>query len=448
MIKKNGLWAVFSATLTPSLIIEPNSKNWKIILANSAFENLTGKKNSIIIGAKSMEIFKEFILDKNDSIVKRIENSLKAAYSTQLIQSLPLLEVYIPIHKKKHTSKWKVVITPVTYIKHKLEAILISIVDLTEQVQYIEKSKAQFSKLASKQESYREIFVHYPDLLFKVDLEGNLLEANRTFYDFFSTASGIFPKQKLIQLVEPSEREIFIKCFQKCINGEMAMAKLNFRISKYLQAVLDIKLVPQFTKGSVSSINGIMIDRTSETELQHKMLKKSIFSEALSQIIQTIHLEYDHSKQLYQVLEVAGGALMVDRASIYKKEELTPSGQLITSKKIEWLKYKSQNPNLPLDNRYYLENIKTVKEAILGGKIFRANISDLRRGNLKATLQKYTINSLAITPIFIDQKFYGMIVLEDFTEGRSFTIEEINFLKNMRMLISIAIEKHNIENEK
>jgi len=319
MIKKNGLWAVYKATLTPSVIVDVNPKTWKIIAANSAFEHLTGLKASEITGAKILDVFKKLNTGEKNLYFGHLEASLKAAFTSQLAQKLPISDLYISFQNNPYR-KWETVITPIAHIQHKLEAIMISIMDITEKVSVQESAKTRLEKMANQQDAYKNIFNHHPDLLFILDTDGNIIEANKSFYSFFSTEAGFFPNDKLLKLVDRSERELFTRSIQKCLRGEISTAKLHFRFNKYRQAILEIKLVPQITEGNISSINGTMKNVSADTEYHHKILQNSILSQALSHISQNLIIEDDHQKQLFQALEITGRALMVDRVAIYKKE--------------------------------------------------------------------------------------------------------------------------------
>jgi PAS domain S-box-containing protein len=444
MIKKNGLWAVYKATLTPSVIVDVNPKTWKIIAANSAFEHLTGLKASEITGAKILDVFKKLNTGEKNLYFGHLEASLKATFTSQLAQKLPISDLYISFQNNPYR-KWETVITPIAHIQHKLEAIMISIMDITEKVSVQESAKARLEKMVNQQEAYKNIFNHHPDLLFILDTDGNIIEANKAFYSFFSTEAGFFPNDKLLKLVDRSERELFTRSIQKCLRGEISTAKLHFRFNKYRQAILEIKLVPQITEGNISSINGTMKNVSADTEYHHKILQNSILSQSLSHISQNLIIEDDHQKQLFQALEITGRALMVDRVAIYKKEVLTPSGQLITDKKVEWTKDKTNSLEWQGYDRFYLDDFSAAKEALFKGKIFRARTADLSKGKLKTRLQEYKILSLALVPLFVAHKFFGLIALEDYTQGKSYTVEEANFLNNLRTLITIAIEKHTLE---
>jgi len=444
MIKKNGLWAIYAATLTPSIIVDINPKTWKIIAMNTSFENISGLKKSEILGAKILDVLKELSTGGKKFYISKIDASLKAAYSSHLTQNLLILEVYIPSQIEPFR-KWEVVITPISHIKHEIEAILISIMDVTEKVSIPDMPQERHEKLVNQQEAYKNIFTHHPDLLFIMDTDGKIIEGNKAFYTFFSTESGIFPSEKILKLVEQSEREIFLRSIQKCLKGEIATAKLHFRFNKYRQAVLEIKLVPQYADGKISSINGTMKNISSDIEHQHRSLQNSILSQSLSQISHYLVSENDHQKQLSQALEITGRTLMVDRVALYKKEVLTPSGQMITDKMAEWLRDNTKRLDWHGNNRYYLDDFPTIKETLFSSKIYRAKLNDLPKGKLKTTFQEYNIRSLALIPLFIAHKFFGMIALEDYSQGKSFTIEEINFLNNLKTLITIAIEKHSIE---
>jgi len=444
MIKKNGLWAVYEATLTPSVIVDVNPKTWKIIAANTSFEKISGLKNSAIIGDKILDAFKELSVGEKNVYIGHIEASLKAAYSSQLIQNLPIFEVYIPSQIEPFR-KWETVVTPIAHIKHNLDAIMISIIDVTDKLSLLDSSKDLLGKSDHRQEAYKNIFTHHPDLLFILDTNGSIIETNKAFDSFFSNEAGLLPNQKIIKWVEQSEREIFWRSIQKCLKGEITTAKLHFRFNKYRQDVLEISLVPQYTEGKISSINGTMKNISSDMEYHHKTLQNSIFSQSLSQISKYLIIEEDYKKQLFHALEIIGKTLMVDRVAIYKKEVLTPSGQLITDKMIEWLRDTTPRLTGHGSDRYYLDDVPSVKDTLFRGKMYRTKITDLPKGNLKSAFLENNIKSLALIPLFVAHKFFGLVALEDYMQGKSYNIEEVNFLNNLKTLLTMAIEKHTIE---
>ena len=163
-------------------------------------------------------------------------------------------------------------------------------------------------QLAGSELFYRSLFEHHPDVVFHLDLDGNLIEANGSFYKVLGyeaeEVQGDFRS-----LLPPDQVEWGNACFDKARQGESLNYHLVARHKDGHPLEFLVTNIPNVVHGTVVGVYGIAKDITENKYLRESY--KSLFT---------------HLKDAGFILDLKGHIIDVNEAGMtvggYAKEEL------------------------------------------------------------------------------------------------------------------------------
>ncbi|MCS7078336.1 MAG: PAS domain-containing protein, partial [Bacteroidia bacterium] len=146
------------------------------------------------------------------------------------------------------------------------------------------------------------------------------------------------------------------------------------------------------------------------------------------------------------ILSTVGKVLKMDRGYYFERDSFEDTEVITVSQKLEWAKSGEfaviddpQMHNLPISvfNEFY--------PTIAKNQVYQAIVKDLPSGEFKDILLSQSIKSLIVSPVFVENKFYGFIGWDDCFEERIFTEDEVNAVYSLSSSLSSALQ--NIRNQ-
>ncbi|MGM0565661.1 MAG: PAS domain S-box protein [Bacteroidota bacterium] len=145
-------------------------------------------------------------------------------------------------------------------------------------------------------------------------------------------------------------------------------------------------------------------------------------------------------ENIYEVLENLGQITGVSRVYIFEND-YDDYGSLVMSQRHEWvapgissLMDDEDTQKIP----YRLSS--SIHKSLARKEHFTGRIEDLETP-LQEILQKQNVRSILLTPIFIEESWYGFIGFDDSEETRKWEKETILILKSIANIIGTAIQK-------
>lgn len=444
MIKKNRLWEIFSATLSPSILIEGNTAPFRILAANSSFKKLSGTEEHNLDGATVRSVFSSFAPQNNRNFISELEDAIALVTVKKRSHDMMVQKVYLPIFKSTsfREKKWRIIITPFLEDQNQIDCILLSITDVTEQIQLQEKDKAIFYNLTYHQQLYRSIFENHPNQLFQLDVKGDITSANSKFLDFFGIDGKNIANLPFASLATP-ENELIVKTFlKKCTERATQDFNTSLTGKNGKKVYCGITLIPLLVETKLVGIFGILTDKTIEKSNEQKAIQKGFYSTTIAEVNKVLLNEPEEDRTLSQIFDITGKAISVDRIHFYEINDNTENNSQKITKKIHW----SKETLLPEQTVPFLENLqidelRPMLQVLENQRVFKAKTNSLPKGRFKEFLSNQQVYSLILIPIFWEKKFAGFISFQDCEEERNWTYEDMSFLQTIVDNLTIGLEQ-------
>jgi signal transduction histidine kinase len=161
--------------------------------------------------------------------------------------------------------------------------------------------------------------------------------------------------------------------------------------------------------------------------------------------IVTTFLEYtDWYEALDKVFSMVSTHVNADRIYYFEIHPDPFTGEELTSQRFEWVKNGIEpmidNPDL---QNLPIEIAEDFMKPLQQDLPFMTLIRELPEGNTKEILSSQSILSILVLPLTIRKKMYGFIGFDDCTTERTWTENELNFLKSITSNLSSAIQRRN-----
>jgi PAS domain S-box-containing protein len=444
MIKKNRLWEIFSATLTPSILIDGNAVPFKILYANTSFEKLSGMREHSLEGVTVKSIFSGFAPADNKNFVSELEDAIALVMLKKRPHDMMVQKVYLPIIKSTslREKKWRIIITPFLEDQNQIDCILLSITDVTEQIQLQEKDKAIFYNLNYHQQLYKSIFENHPNLLFQLDVIGDISSANSKFLEFFGIDGKNLENFPFASLATPENEPIVRAFLKKCAERTTQDFNTSLVNKNGKKVYCGVTFIPLLVEKKLVGIFGILIDKTLEKSNEQKAIQKGFYSTTIADVNKILIEEPEETRTINQVLRLTGNALGVDRIFYYETNRKKENVDKLLIQKIHWTKDNSlPKKAIPSLESLKMEELRPVLQVLESQRVYKAKTNSLQKSGFKDLLIQQKVYSVLLIPVFWQKKFAGFISFQDCEEERNWTYEDIMFLKTVVENLSIALEQ-------
>jgi PAS domain S-box-containing protein len=208
-----------------------------------------------------------------------------------------------------------------------------------------------------------------------------------------------------------------------------------------LEATNDIKIWEEvdinFTKTVTETIS-LALEIIKRKEVEKLILYKSELLTSISKITEKLLHTNDITDVFNESISDIGRVTKVDRFYYFENDSTTN----LLSQKFEWTisKELQEIDNPELQNITH-EDISELLAVILNNEPFLFLVKDIPEGYLKTLLEKQSVKSILILPIFIKTVFQGYIGFDDCTSERIWNIDEINVLQTLTNNISATMER-------
>ncbi|MEX2477357.1 MAG: PAS domain S-box protein [Gracilimonas sp.] len=297
--------------------------------------------------------------------------------------------------------------------------------------------------LQASETKYRDIFNLSPQPMFLVDVE------NRTIADVNEAAVRQygFSKQEFTGLhlknIRPKETiPDFEEKITKIDNNTSGFFHSELKHQRKNGEVFDVEL-------STSDIYiedkrmrmALAEDVTHKVQAENAILQKSKLLTANAEIASALINNDDWLEVLDQTFDIIGDAVEVDRVYYFENHTHPKTEKDLVSQKIEWSanRVEPQIDNPELQNLVQ-EEYSEIYSVLNKNEVFQAITSSFPDSKFKRSLESQNILSILAVPIFVDNDFYGFIGFDDCTTERTWSQEEIQYLRTIASNLSSAIQ--------
>ncbi len=307
--------------------------------------------------------------------------------------------------------------------------------------------KVNFEKALKRSEERTNAIINsVPDLLFT-------LNKNGIFTDYFVKNEESLYKPtgeflgKNIKDVLPAE--LAEKAYEKIQSSVKNKKEESF------EYMLDVKNKPKYfenriTPVSDSEVLSIIRDITEENNYKNELIKREKLFTIISQFAEKIFKNGINDENILFILKELGKALDISRAYIFMKIDESDT-EIIVKQISEWCADNIFSSAKVLDVGSY----RIPKGTVYSGKLeqminvgyLKAVYSELTDDFEKYLMDVQEIKSFIFIPIFINDKWWGMIGFDECKYERNWDDQEITALKTASNIMGGALQKSAVENE-
>jgi PAS domain S-box-containing protein len=225
------------------------------------------------------------------------------------------------------------------------------------------------------------------------------------------------------------------KAERKRLEAEIALQKQNERL---MASEEELK----------QNLEELQTTQDKLIDAQKQALAKSRLLEAIAKTNTFLLEESDWQNALNKGFGVIGKATGVDRIYYFERTSPHEAEDILISQKIEWVKEgihsEIENPelqNIPL--KAYAE----IADKLLRCEVYAAVVSLLPEGYLRQLFAEQGIVSLIMSPVFVDDLFFGFIGFDYCSDEHQTSEDEIAILQTLTTNLATTIQHKNAEQE-
>jgi diguanylate cyclase (GGDEF)-like protein/PAS domain S-box-containing protein len=278
-IPLNSFFESFFAVTSDGILIMDS--NWNITRVNPSFTSLFGWKEEDVIGLPFHHL-------------NIMPDHLKEEYHNEFIP-LPKGENF---HSYQTTWKRKDgvllhVSTSYSSIKNKNGEIIGFMGIFRDISEQMEKER----QLEESQKRYQSFIMQHPDLIFQLDLQGHILEANHSIEQVTGYRWKDLMNCSFASLLTPDSLASAMENFQAVVQGEIRHYECSIYNQKKERVLLKITNIPIIANNTVTGILGIAQNMTEHKKIQNELLhtKEKVSGSSFNSSIETFHTHLNQS---------------------------------------------------------------------------------------------------------------------------------------------------------
>lgn len=194
---------------------------------------------------------------------------------------------------------------------------------------------------------------------------------------------------------------------------------------------------------SISDLIAIAIESQMRLEAEKKLAYKSEILTVITKNTEQFLISKNTDEIFEGIIAAIGSVIHVDRLSFFEND----IENKVLNQKYRWLaEIKSLTPPNPKLQNIPHHQISDVMEIMLQNQYFSSTTHQIQNQNTRDFLTLLNIKSILFLPLFVKNRFYGILVFDDSTQERNWSEDEITILQVLANTISSAIERNINEN--
>ncbi len=198
----------------------------------------------------------------------------------------------------------------------------------------------------------------------------------------------------------------------------------------------------------VVHVMALMSDASVRKRAERISMRRAAILDAVAFSATTFLTSLPDRRNIQQMLERLGGVTSASRAYIFENSE-GPDGEIRASQRFEWCRLgvvpQIDNPDLqdiPMEEAGYVRWIHQLSSrGLIAGRIHEFPEPE------RALLEAQDILSLAVAPIFVGDRWWGLMGFDDCRHGRRWSGAELLALQTAADIFGAALLRQRIEED-
>jgi PAS domain S-box-containing protein len=295
---------------------------------------------------------------------------------------------------------------------------------------------------------YQELFDRAPDGYVVTDPKGHILELNHAASVMFGNPHDFLAKRPLVTLVVPEDRKIFRDAFSAFRTGapprEIAL-RMRHGTDESFDALVHVDCDFD-SNGILTDLRWLVIDVSERERAMRELRRRDALLEATAFGAERLLRAPRWEQVMNQVLKGVGRAARASRAYVIQTEE-TSEHTILARHRFEWtqpdvpsVSVQIGATELPLERDQFGRWLAALET----GQHIQVSHSTLPP-QAQSLLEVFGIRSVLVVPIFVESEWWGMIVLDDCLDERTWSDPEIETLRTAAEIVGAAIYRSEVE---
>ncbi len=304
------------------------------------------------------------------------------------------------------------------------------------------------TELRQKHEEMAAVFQAFPDLFFRLENEGIILDYKAGKTSDLYTEPEDFLGQAL-QNILPQPAAQAIETAMRQTQETQSLVSLEFVLPFASgEQHFEVRFIPFFEEQTIAIVRNISVRKRAELALHESMEaleQRERYLEVLVQVQRRLLASKDVQTYYTEILEWLGKASQASRVYLFKNHR-DSVGNLFMSQQAEWctLGIHPEIDNPQLQNLSYNDFFPRWAESLKKGEIINGIVADFPESE-REILEPQNIKSILIFPIVVSGEFWGFIGFDNCVETRNWDGLEVGLLNAAVSAISLHQERHKAE---
>ncbi|MFW5955206.1 MAG: PAS domain S-box protein [Rhodothermales bacterium] len=258
-----------------------------------------------------------------------------------------------------------------------------------------------------------------------------------------------FSRESALTSVHPEDLPEVLQHIQALCAGERHVTvEIRFRSKDGRWRWLDISATNMLDDEAVNAIVLNCRDITERKTDQALLIEREELLSTAAKVAQVLNVEPDASDGISSSLEIIGRAAQADRVYVFENHD-NPAGLLLTSQRFEWCRegIEPQIDNPDLQNQPIRDLFGGRGAELRAGNPIALNTAELL-GAQRHRLEAQSIKSLLAVPIVVENKWLGIIGLDDCGRKRNWTEAQRTVLTTIASIIGGFLQRRHFDEER
>ncbi|WP_424494851.1 PAS domain S-box protein [Salinimicrobium sp. GXAS 041] len=437
---------IFEAIPFPCLLLQPiTPESFKVIEVNNAYINTTGLSKEKLLKSTFFES-QSITFYENACLI----NSLKKVLQSGEADNIPVFRQDFKTAKSGISTEkyWKAKNSPLFNEQGETTHILHVLLDVSHEKKQDHSRKDLQQKFLHKEKQYQHFIDENPDGLFSLDLEGNLLNANKRLAEFAEVSIDQLLQMNLLSFCAEHQREKVLQIFEKVKKGTRNKFEVNFISVKGSAKIIEISLAPILEHNIVTGMYGFARNFTERHSTESIVVAKKKFLEVNAAFMSSLIENEPEDPKLEETFSIIGATVDVDRMYYFGATKNKENKEIFISQILEWCsEFASPQKHNPEMQDMPVKQVEQIMGPLTTNTPFMSTLSELPKCELKDLFIEQDIKSMLLLPIFFQNNLYGFIGFDDCRQERKWHEEEIAFLQSLAHFFTNALEKRSAQNK-
>jgi PAS domain S-box-containing protein len=286
-----------------------------------------------------------------------------------------------------------------------------------------------------------------PEAIALLNRDDRVVRINREFSRVFGYTAAETVGRPINELIVPSELTAEGNQFYRTLKGGGTIDTETVRRRKD-GTLVHVSVLAMLIHGENgrAEICAIYRDITERKEAERQLRRRDSILAALGTAVGRFLRVTPLEETIRELLRELGQAAEVSRVYIFENHP-NESGSLVTSQRFEWvapgITSQKENPDIQ-DFDWRAGGMVRWAEILSRGEAVQGHVQDFPESE-QEILAPQEIKSVAVVPIFVDQKWWGFIGFDECLEEREWTAATLEALRVAAGTLGALIERRRAE---